>query len=111
MGLLTFSCVFSFFALVLSYACVFVVGYGYGRTDGRNLTVDTSSFNVIQGPPNWIAVLTPVADAWAGGQAFGTQPSVAVVDKGGNIVNSRECVSPADHTRRRLTQPSHCPVI
>lgn len=71
-------------------------GYGYGRSDGRNLTVDTAGFSVIQGPPDWLAVVTGVADAWAGGQPFGTQPSVAVVDKGGNIVNSGEYVGCCD---------------
>lgn len=70
-------------------SCVWA-GYGYGRVDGRNLTVDCAGFNVIQGPPSWIKVLTPVRDAWAGGQPFGTQPSAAVVDRGGNIVDSLE---------------------
>jgi hypothetical protein len=63
-------------------------GYGYGRTDGLNMTVDSVGFDVTQGPPDWLRVVTPVGDAWAGGQPFGIQPSVAVVDKGGNIVNS-----------------------
>ena len=63
-------------------------GHGYGRTDGLNLTVDSINFDVTQGPPAYLRVETAVGEAWAGGQPFGIQPSVSVIDKGGNIINS-----------------------
>ena len=53
-----------------------------------NMTVDSVNFDVTQGEPAFLRVLASAGEAWAGGQPFGVQPSVAVVDKGGNIISS-----------------------
>ena len=83
-----FVCIFHCFALLSRGTCLAASGHGYGRADGLNVTVDSANFDVTQGPPAWLRVEAAAGFAWAGGQPFGVQPSVAVVDKGGNIVNS-----------------------
>jgi hypothetical protein len=85
-------------------------GYGYGRDDGRNISVESAQFNVILGNPSWLRVDTRVANAWAGGQPFGVQPRVAVIDKGGNIVYDARSY---DHnmTATLITNPSNATLI
>lgn len=48
------------------------------------VTVDTIVFPVFVGPPHSLRVVAPVGNAWFGGQPFGQQPVISVVDAGGN---------------------------
>jgi hypothetical protein len=50
----------------------------------RRVFVDSAVFPVFVGPPHALRVVTRIGDAWFGGQPFGQQPVISVVDAGGN---------------------------
>ena len=45
-----------------------------------------SYFNVEIGPPHQLSILQHSSGSWAGNQPFPTQPKVALLDAGGNVV-------------------------
>lgn len=64
----------------------FPLARGCDRDDDerRRVFVDSAVFPVFVGPPHALRVVTHIGDAWFGGQPFGQQPVISVVDAGGN---------------------------
>ncbi|MBZ5723524.1 MAG: tandem-95 repeat protein [Acidobacteriia bacterium] len=62
-------------------------GYRLQATDGSLTPATSSSFTIVPGVPARLAFNTPLAGG-TGGTAWGTQPVVAVLDGGGNVVTS-----------------------
>lgn len=68
--------------------------YSYDILTSKCLVIG-SYFNVEIGPPTKLSILRHSSGAWAGNQPFYTQPKLALLDMGGNIVvgDSKSIVS------------------
>ena len=64
-------------------------GRGYGRNDGQNMSTVSWLFNVEIGDPSALIVLRSPQGAFSGGHAFAVQPCIAVVDRGGNVIEDQ----------------------
>jgi hypothetical protein len=59
-----------------------------GTHADSGISVEGGYVDVAAGPPAYLGIITPAGDVVAGGAAFGTQPALALYDKGANAVES-----------------------
>eukprot|EP01038_Epipyxis_sp_PR26KG_P006150 gene6150-8477_t len=59
-----------------------------GLYNSTSYSLISEKFDVLCGPPRQLQIMKSAGDAWAGNQAFGVQPIVALTDYGGNVISN-----------------------